>query len=169
MNKRFELHTLPISRLVRFCLAASGLAVAVLTGGCREAAGPVAAVTPSANPQTLDLPGITGDYRLKVVNDVPLPVRSPYGSGQWDYDADAGTWKLTQANFVVSADGTYANSIEDRAESGATSSQTFAGTYTRVSPSMLQIHANGGTTMATLSGNQLIWDWGNGTVLTFER
>lgn len=116
-------------------------------------------------------PQRTAAYRLELVNDEPLPVKSPYGAGEWDYDSDAGTWQLFEASFTLHVDGTYTDSGRHRARSGAISSYSFSGTYTRTSPSTLQLDGPGGTiiTSAAISADRLIWDWGNGTVLTYER
>jgi hypothetical protein len=108
-------------------------------------------------------------YVLKVVNDQSLPVKSPYGAGEWDYDADAGTWQLTDAYFAVTDNGTYTNGVTHRAASGRTTTEFFVGKYTRISPSTLLIHANGVTTTATISDDRLDWEWENGITMAFER
>lgn len=108
-------------------------------------------------------------YVLGLVNQQPLPVKSPYGAGEWDYDSDAGTWQLTAATLTLKAAGTFTNTVTHQAASGNKSSQTFAGRYTRVFSSSLQFSENGLTYSAEISGNRLIMKFADGTTFTFER
>lgn len=126
---------------------------------------------PAANPQAPPpTPAgiVSVAYVLNAVNEKTLPVESPYGAGEWDYDADAGTWQLTGAFISLSDNGAYTNRVFHRAASGRTTTEDFVGTYTRTSSSTLLFHANGSSTTATISEDQLIWNWGNGMILTFE-
>jgi hypothetical protein len=115
------------------------------------------------------LPRVAGDFFLKAVSNQPLPVKCPYGTGEWDYDEDAGSWHVIESTFVMSADGTYSNTLTDQARSGARIAFTYSNTYKRISESTFELQLGEVKTVATISGNQLIWDWGNGTTLTFEQ
>ncbi len=161
-----------LGRAIRSGFVAVHLTVApLLTLGCGDPSAPAVPTPAEASPQAPlpPIPSTSTLYVLKRVSDQPLPVKCPYGTGEWDYDADAGTWQLIEASIALNIDGTYTNDLVARAKSGRTSSQRFSGSYTRTSPSTLQFHANGGTTSATVSAERLTWDWGSGTVLTFER
>ena len=146
---------------------------ALLILGCSAPSGPAtqAPTESGTGGPPAAKPGVSLVYALKSVNAPPLPVKSPYGAGEWDYDADAGTWQLIGATFSVNDDGTYTNAVVHQARSGNTGGQSFSGTYKLTTPSSLELHASGSTisTSATISGNQLIWNWGNGTIMTFER
>src|SRR5688572_16201921 len=78
---------------------------------------------------TLDICAGAETYALVRVDDEPLPVHSPWGIGDWDYDADAGTWQLTDATIILFADGALAHAISHRAASGATISDASVGRY----------------------------------------
>lgn len=77
------------------------VAAIVMAIGCtgNEAREPVApAVIPASNPVPALPPpvfsGISATYVMTLVDGQPLPVKSPFGAGEWDYGADAGTWRL---------------------------------------------------------------------------
>ncbi len=161
-----------VGKAIRSCVAAAHMGLAVfLIMGCGPPSGPAVLTSPEAGPKTLPpaAAGMSAVYVLRDVNDQRLPIKSPYGAGEWDYDSDAGTWQLIEASIAINVDGSYANSVIHQAKSGRTASQIFSGTYTRTSPSTLQFHASGSTTSATISEDRLIWNWGNGTIMTFER
>jgi hypothetical protein len=150
-----------------------GLGV-LLCAGCGDPAAPVPVIavappTPSAPIPPSPLPRVVGDFLLKAVNNGPLPAKCPYGTGEWDYDADAGTWQVIESTFRMNPGGTYSNTMSDRAKSGATLSHTYSSTYTRISESTFEVQLGDVKTVATITGNRLIWDWGNGTTLTFEQ
>lgn len=158
-----------VGRAIRSCVVAVPLTLAaLLTLGCGDPSAPGVQTPAEAAPETLPPPppSTSAVYVLKLVNDQPLPVKCPYGTGEWDYDSDAGTWQLIEASIALNVDGTYTNDLVDRAISGKTVRQRFSGRYTRTSPSTLQL---GTTSSATISAERLVWNWGNGTVLTFAR
>ncbi len=108
-------------------------------------------------------------YRLLRVNEQALPVHSPWGIGDWDYDADAGTWELTSATLTLFADGVYTYATTHQAFSGQTLDEVARGRFVRTSAS-LQFSGNDRETFsATISGNSLIVRYDNATTFTFER
>jgi len=161
-----------VGRFIHACAGAVHLSLAaILSVGCGDPSAP-GSLTPSeagSEPSSPGTSGISATYLLKLVGEQSLPVKSPDGAGNWDYDTDAHTWQLVDATIAVKADGTYTNEVVHQAVSGRRASQSFGGTYTRTSPSTLQLHSNGSTSSATISGGRLTWNWGNGTVLSFER
>ena len=149
---------------------------ALLTLACAEPSGtgsPQQQPLETPAPPVVNSPPLTvlpGDYVLKLVDKQPLPIKSPYGVGEWDYDSDAGTWQLIEATLAFNADGTYTNTVRHRAKSGATVNHTLGGFYTRPSPSTYRLTDLGpGVGLVTLDGDRLIWDWGNGTIMTLQQ
>lgn len=108
-------------------------------------------------------------YVLLSVSDQPLPVHSPWGVGDWDYDADAGTWKLVDATIVLLANGDFVDKMTHRAASGATIHWTARGQYERTEDSVIFSSNGRATWRAGLSGNSLIVKWTDGTKFTYER
>ena len=107
-------------------------------------------------------------YVLILVDDIPLPVKSPWGAGEWDYDDDAGTWMLTEAVITLFPDGVFAYRTSHRAASGATSADISVGRYARGEDS-IRFAANGMSWRSETSANRMIERWLNGKTLTFER
>jgi hypothetical protein len=108
-------------------------------------------------------------YLLVRVNDQPLPVHSPWGVGDWDYDSDAGTWQLTDATIILFADGAFTYALTHRAASGATISDASGGLYERTADSVIFCVNTDAAWSAAISGNSLIVQWSDGTKFTFER
>lgn len=108
-------------------------------------------------------------YLLVLVDDQPLPVHSPWGIGDWDYDADAGTWQLTEWSITLFVDGVFSQTATHRAASGATAGETSMGRYARTSDSVRFSADDGGTWTAQISGNRLIIRNDRGPTFTFER
>jgi hypothetical protein len=108
-------------------------------------------------------------FALVSVNDQPLPVHSPWGSGDWDYDDDAGTWQLTSWTISLYAEGTFTQATVERARSGATISDKSGGRYVRTSDSIEFSFNPSGRSSARVVGNNLIVQWTGGPTFTFER
>jgi hypothetical protein len=108
-------------------------------------------------------------YALVSVNDQPLPVHSPWGSGDWDYDDDAGTWQLTSWTISLYAEGTFTQATVERARSGATISDKSGGRYVRTIDSIEFTFNPSGRSSARVVGNNLIVQWTGGPTFTFER
>jgi hypothetical protein len=108
-------------------------------------------------------------YVLAFVNDRPLPVESPWGADEWDYDEDAGTWKVTHAELILFADGYYASVASHRAASGATSQFSFGGRYER-RPGSVEFHPDGGlASIASVTEGSLVDRWADGRTLAYAR
>lgn len=108
-------------------------------------------------------------YTLVLVGGEALPVASPWGVGEWDYDADAGTWKLTHAEIVLFGNGCFSYTIIHRAASGAMISDTSIGHYTR-SPDSVQFVSDSGARWAVaVTASGLVDRWSDGTTLIYER
>jgi hypothetical protein len=114
-------------------------------------------------------------FVLVRVNDQPLPVKSPWGLGEWDYDEDAGTWVLTSATISLHTGGDFTYAVSHRAASGQTTNWTSAGRYVRTSDSIqfspyYSTWLGNYTWFATIWGKSLIehWPYG-GPTFTFER
>lgn len=125
--------------------------------------------TPECSPAALLLCVVSDTYALVSVNDHALPVHSPWGIGDWDYDLDAGTWQLTNWTITLYADGVFSQAMTHRAASGATIDDTDAGRYARSSDSVTFYVNTDGPWSATVTGNSLIYQWSDGTKFTFER
>ena len=111
---------------------------------------------------------LSDTYILVAVDDQPLPVKSPFGTGTWDYDNDAGTWQLIRETLTFGVDGSFIYAVTEKAASGAMSNQTFVGTYTRTSSSSLQLSEYGRRYSAMISGNRLTTELPGGTTFAFE-
>jgi hypothetical protein len=108
-------------------------------------------------------------YALVSVNDQPLPVHSPWGSGDWDYDDDAGTWQLTSWTISLYADGNFTQATVERARSGATISDKSGGRYVRT-PDSIEFSFNpSGRSSARVVANTLIVQSTGGPTFIFER
>ena len=112
---------------------------------------------------------LSDTYILVAVDDQPLPVASPFGTGAWDYDADGGTWQLIGETLILCVDGSFTYAVAERAASGAMSNQTFVGTYTRTSSSSLQLSEYGLSYSAIISGTRLTTAVPGGRTFAFER
>lgn len=108
-------------------------------------------------------------YVLILVNDQALPVHSPWGIGDWDYDSDAGTWQLTDATITLFADGAFCHAISHRAASGATISDASVGRYERSTDSVILWVNTPAVWPAAISGNRLTVQWSMGPKFTYER
>jgi hypothetical protein len=118
--------------------------------------------------QPLDCLTNTERYVLVSVNGQPLPVKSPWGIGEWDYDADAGTWMLTDAAITLFPGGAYTYAMTHRAASGVTISDNSVGLYVR-GPDSIEFSVAGGKWSASISATTLIERWPDGRTFTFER
>lgn len=107
-------------------------------------------------------------YVLVSVDDQSLPVNSPFGTGEWDYDDDAGTWQLISETLTFRVDGSFQYAATEKAASGAMTDETFEGTYTRSSPSSLQLSENGLRYSAVISGSRLTTELPGGRIFVFE-
>lgn len=108
-------------------------------------------------------------YVLVLVNDSALPVKSPWGAGEWDYDSDAGTWMTTHAEMLLFSDGYYTYFTFHRAASGRTSSFSFGGHYERGSGSV-EFYPDGSlSSSATVTENGLVERWAGGLTLVYQR
>jgi hypothetical protein len=108
-------------------------------------------------------------YALVRVNDEPLPVHSPWGSGDWDYDDDAGTWQLISWTIALYAEGTFTQVVVERARSGATQTEKTGGRYVRTSESIEFSFDPRGSMSARVAGTNLIVQSTGGPTFTFER
>ena len=108
-------------------------------------------------------------YVMVLYNDRPLPIHSPWGIGDWDYDEDAGTWKLTGETLTLLADHSFTWSITHTAASGNTLKWSHFGNYTRDSSGSLVLVGDGFTYPATILNNRLVIKFENGGSYTFER
>lgn len=108
-------------------------------------------------------------YVLVSVDDQPLPVHSPWGVGDWDYDADAGTWKLVYATITLLANGDFTTTHTHRAASGATISWASRGQYERTVDSVVFCVNTNAPWHAATSGKSLIIRWPDGRTFTYER
>lgn len=151
------------------------LAAIVMAVGCKgnEALEPIA--TPPVEEPSVPLPlplpvftGLSATYTMTLVNGQPLPVKSPFGAGEWDYDSDAGTWQLTALTVILEPNGVFTENMTHRAASGAISSGTFIGTYTRLSSSSLRFSDGSPTYTGEISANRLVMTFSNGGTFTFE-
>jgi hypothetical protein len=125
--------------------------------------------TAECSPDALFLCVVAGTYALVSVNDQALPVHSPWGIGDWDYDLDAGTWQLTNWTITLYAEGVFSQAMTHRAASGATIDDTDAAWYARSSDSVTFYVNTNAPWSAAVSGNSLIYQWSDGTKFTFER
>lgn len=112
---------------------------------------------------------LSDTYTLVAVDDHPLPVTSPFGTHDWDYDADVGTWQLISDTLTFRVDGSFTYAATEKAASGAISHQAFVGTYTRTASSELLLSEYGLRYSATISGNRLTTVLRDGTTFSFER
>ena len=116
----------------------------------------------------LDKPLDSASYVMVLVNGEPLPVKSPWGDGDWDYGNDAGTWQVIAATLTLKANCTFTNGNTLRAASGATVGWTSSGTYTRSSSTSFQFLEAGNAYSADIIGNRLIQRVADGIIFTFE-
>jgi hypothetical protein len=96
-------------------------------------------------------------YKLVRVNGVDLPVPSPWGIGQWDYDSDAGTWNLTGATLALKTNGTFLYEDVHQAASGRQLAVNRTGTYLLTASSLVLTGHDGSAVTAVVSGNQVGW------------
>lgn len=108
-------------------------------------------------------------YVLVLVDDEPLPVHSPWGVGDWDYDSDAGTWRLIDATITLFADGDFTYAVTHSAASGATISWASMGRYERTADSVIFCVNTDAAWRAAISGNSLIVQWSDGPKFTYKR
>lgn len=120
-------------------------------------------------------------FVMVLVNGQPLPVHSPWGVGDWDYDGDAGTWQMIGATLTLKANCTFTHDATHRAASGNTINVPFSGTYTRASSASLRFVEDGlayppevsrGRVIAysaEIIGNLLVMKVWDGMTFTFEQ
>ncbi|MEO7367214.1 MAG: hypothetical protein ABIZ36_04605 [Gemmatimonadaceae bacterium] len=139
--------------------------------GCtgNEALQPIEpAVKQPSNPIQV-LPGVWATYVMVLVDNQPLPVKSPFGAGDWDYDSDVGTWQLIAATLTLEPSGVFTENVTHRAASGSMSSQAFVGKYTRKSSTLFEFSDDGPTYKGEISGDRLVMTFSNGGTFTFEH
>jgi hypothetical protein len=107
-------------------------------------------------------------YDLVSVNGQPLPVKSPWGVGEWDYDTDAGTWALTHAAMVFYKDGIFMYSMAHHAASGRPLYEGTPGTYENRGPFYLLTGSRGGAWEAHINADILTVEWVSGMTFTFK-
>jgi len=130
---------------------------------------PVASCAVDGGGGGLDKPLDSASYVMVLVNDQPLPVKSPWGISDWDYGGvDVGTWQVIAATLTLKANCTFTNGNTHRAASGAMVSATSSGTYTRSSSTSLQFLEAGYAYSADIIGNRLIQRVSDGMIFTFE-
>ena len=105
---------------------------------------------------------------LVLVDDEPLPVRSPWGVGEWDYDADAGTWQLIDWTIRLLPDGTFSQTTTHRAASGKTLSGTDRGRYERT-PDSVRFAGSSGTCWSAAITEETLTIHSGGPRFTFSR
>lgn len=108
-------------------------------------------------------------YQLVLVNGQPLPAKSPWGAGDWDYDADAGTWKATSAELILSVNGEYTQTVLHRGASGATSTFSFGGFYIHRAGKISFFPDGSIGSSAVLTAGGVVDVWTNGTKLEYVR
>ena len=108
-------------------------------------------------------------YVLVRVNDRALPVRSPWGAGDWDYDSDAGTWQVTAADLTLFGDGYFAYITTHRAASGSIATGSFEGRFERLPGSIQFTMAGGATWFSAITATGLLEQWEDGQTLVFDR
>jgi hypothetical protein len=107
-------------------------------------------------------------YDLVSVNGEPLPIHSPWGIGDWDYDADAGTWNFASASLTLYRDGTFMYSSSHRAASGTTTYGAISGFYTKLGDLYLLTGKPAGSWEAHIEGGILTVDWEATLKFTFK-
>jgi hypothetical protein len=107
-------------------------------------------------------------YDLVAVNGQALPVKSPWGVGEWDYDDDAGTWVLASATLTLLRDGGFTFTTAHIAASGAVTHEGTSGSYARSGNSIQMTGVTGTTRSAKIEGNVLTVDWETGLTFTFN-
>jgi hypothetical protein len=124
---------------------------------------------PQQQPSACVTTCLSGLFSLRRVGELPLPVSSPWGVGDWDYDSDAGTWKLTDAFISLLSNGSYSSGDTHRAASGATINWVERGIYIATSDSIHFTHEHGGTWSAAISSTAIVVRWDDGRTFTYER
>ncbi|MDQ3226540.1 MAG: hypothetical protein M3Q50_07920 [Chloroflexota bacterium] len=142
--------------------------IAMAMIGCSGPVSPVASCAVDGGGGGLDKPLDSASYVMVLVNGEPLPVKSPWGAGEWDYDSDVGTWQVIAATLTLKANCTFTNGNTHRAASGSTVSATSSGTYTRSSSTSLQFLEAGYAYSAQIIGNRLIQRVADDMIFTFE-
>ncbi len=107
-------------------------------------------------------------YDLISVNGQPLPVKSPWGVGEWDYDADAGTWAFTHAALTMYQDGVFMYSMAHHAASGAAVYEATSGSYVNLGKFYRLTGAKGDAWEAYVTGDILTVEWVSGLTFTFK-
>ena len=107
-------------------------------------------------------------YDLVSVNGEPLPIHSPWGIGDWDYDADAGTWDFASASLTLYRDGTFMYSSAHRAASGAAIYDAVSGFYTSLGDVYLLTGKPAGSWEARIKADILTIHWESSLVFTFK-
>lgn len=107
-------------------------------------------------------------YDLVSVNGKSLPIHSPWGLGDWDYDADAGTWNFTNASLTLYRDGVFTYSMTHRAASGTTLNDAVSGFYTNLGDLYQLTGERTGSWAARIKADILTVDWEAGLTFTFK-
>lgn len=107
-------------------------------------------------------------YDLKLVDGKPIPVKSPWGHGEWDYDSDAGTYMLAETTLSLFQDGGFDLVIVIRAASGFTIIEKSVGSYLDSAGSLQLTGIDGGRWSASIAGETLTLEWPWGMTFTFR-
>ncbi|HUQ20669.1 MAG TPA: Ig-like domain-containing protein [Gemmatimonadaceae bacterium] len=126
------------------------------------------AVPLKCSPERKNVCAADETFALRSVGDQALPVHSPWGLGDWDYDDDAGTWDLTRWTMTFYPEGGFYSEMIHRAASGATIVEKSAGKYVRSANSIF-FSVHGSNYSMTVAGDSLTTPPGFGRKFTFVR
>lgn len=128
----------------------------------------VDAVPLKCSPERRNVCAADETFALISVRDQPLPVHSPWGMGDWDYDDDAGTWQLIKWSMTFYPEGGFFSEMIHRGASGATRVVRNAGTYVRSTDSIL-FSVQGSRYLMAIAGDTLTTKPGEGRKFMFVR
>ena len=107
-------------------------------------------------------------YDLVSVNGEPLPVKSPCGIGEWDYDEEAGTWVLSLAALTLFQDGSFTMLMAHRSGSGTPLYWEVTGRYADLGAFYLLTGKDAGSWEARINEGMLTVDWGGGLIFKMK-
>ena len=112
---------------------------------------------------------VEASYDLAIANGQQLPVKSPWGVGEWDYDSDAGTWMLATGGITFHVDGSFVFEMTHRAASGATITDFASGLYQIASGSIQLSGGRGDRRIGQIDGNAFTIEWESGLTFAFQK
>jgi hypothetical protein len=149
---------------------ADGHAVITATSEGRHATANlrVDAVPLTCSPDRKNVCAADETFALVSVSDQLLPVHSPWGLGDWDYDDDAGTWQLIKWSMTFYPEGRFFSEMTHRSASGETLVVKNAGGYLR-STNSISFSVQGSSYSMAIDGAKLTTKEGTGRKFTFVR